>query len=144
MGSVDDAVEILDLLGRYSFAADEGTPEDYADLFTDDGVFLGRTGQPDEVRIAGRHQLLRFAGAAAKRKVEGLATGTRHHHASPTIVELTDTTAHVRSYLMVTLAGGTTPGLTSIYDDGLVKTEDRGWRIAERRALPDVKGRLRG
>jgi hypothetical protein len=142
VGSADDAVEILDLLGRYSFAADEGTPEDYAGVFTDDGAFVGRVGQPDEIRIEGREALLRFAGAAAKRKASGAAAGTRHHHASPTIVELTATTAHVRSYLLVTLAG-TDVGLTSIYDDRLVKTPD-GWRIAERRALPDVKGRLRG
>jgi hypothetical protein len=141
VGSADDAVEILDLLGRYSFAADEGTPEDYADVFTDDGAFVGRVGQPDEIRVAGRDALIRFATGAAKRKASGAGLGTRHHHASPTILELTDTTAHVRSYLMVTVAGAN--GLTSIYDDRLVKTPD-GWRIAERRALPDVKGRLRG
>ena len=141
MGSADDKVEILDLLGRYSFAADEGTPEDYADVFTPDGAFVGRVGQPDEVRIEGRDALIRFATGAAKRKASGVAAGTRHHHASPTILELTATTAHVRSYLLVTVAGAN--GLTSIYDDRLVKTAD-GWRIAERRALPDVKGVLRG
>ena len=135
-------VEILELHGRYSFAADEGDPDDYAAVFTEDGAFVGRVGQPDEIRVAGRDALRKFATRArANREIRR----TRHHQSSPVFIELDETTALTRTYLMVTVVEGGQPpalGLTSIYEDRLVKTEE-GWRIKERRALPDVKGRLR-
>jgi hypothetical protein len=61
------------------------------------------------------------------------------------IVEQTETTAHAKTYLLVMQTRGANPpepGLTSVYDDQLVKT-DNGWRIRIRRALPDRKGVLR-
>jgi uncharacterized protein (TIGR02246 family) len=141
VSSADDRLAILELHGRYSFAADTRDPEAYAAVFTDDGAFVGRVGQPDETRIEGREKLLAFARrSAAQPDRHG-----RHHQSSPVFVELEADRAVTRTYLMWTgSADGEPPmiGLTSIYEDHLVKTAG-GWRIAARLAIPDVKGVLR-
>lgn len=137
-----DRLEILDLIGRYSFAADTGSAEDYAAVFTDDGEFVGRTGQPDEIHVRGREKLLKFAGNVGARRTAD--TQTRHQQSGTTFLALTATTAVTRTYLCTTTVRGDADpfiGLTSIYEDHLVKTAD-GWRIAQRRTLPDVQGTL--
>jgi len=142
MSWAEDRLEILDLLARYSHAADDGAPEDYADCFTPDGAFHGRVGMADEVRIEGRAALLRFAAAARARRSE---VQNRHIQTNTMFVEQTPARAHTRTYLLVMQARGDqppTPGLTSVYEDEIVKTE-QGWRIALRRALSDRKGVLR-
>ncbi len=142
MSWVEDRLEILNLIASYSHAADDGSPEDYAACFTPDGEFHGRVGMPDEVKIVGRAALLKFAGAAAARRG---AVQNRHIQTNTMIVEQTETTAHAKTYLLVMQTRGANPpepGLTSVYDDQLVKTDD-GWRIRIRRALPDRKGVLR-
>lgn len=137
----DDWLAILDLLGRYSHAADGDDPDAYAAVFTEDGAFVGRVGQPDEIRVEGRERLTRFAQRAIASRG---GRRNRHHQASTTVVSLDDDTAVTRTYLMVTtVAAGREPQavLTSIYEDHLVRTGD-GWRIRERRAVPDVTGTL--
>ena len=136
-----DMLAVLEVIARYSHAADGDDPDAYAAVFTVDGAFVGRVGQPDEIRVEGREKLARFAGRAIANRG---GRRNRHHQASTTIVSLGDDTAETRSYLMVTtVAGGhaPVPVLTSIYEDHLVRTAD-GWRIRERRALPDVTGTL--
>ena len=142
MSWVEDRLEILNLIASYSHAADGTDPEAYADCFTDDGAFVGRVGMPDESRIEGREALLRFSTTAIARRVDGVQN--RHIQTNTMVVEQTETTARVKTYLLVMVSRGDQapePGLTSIYDDDLVKTE-RGWRIRLRRALPDRKGVL--
>jgi hypothetical protein len=61
------------------------------------------------------------------------------------VVSQTEIEAFSRTYLLVMTSSGDEapkPGLTSVYEDQIVKTE-RGWRIRVRRALPDRKGVLR-
>lgn len=65
--SPDDRLEILDLLGKYNFAIDFGHAEDWADTFTDDGVF-----ESPLSKASGRAELLAFAEQGAQ------ATGVRH------------------------------------------------------------------
>lgn len=142
MSWVEDRLEILNLIARYSHAADDGSPEEYAACFTADGEFHGRVGMPDEVKIVGEAALLRFAGAAVARRTE---VQNRHIQTNTLIVEQTERTAHAKTYLLVMQTRGANPpapALTSVYDDQLVKT-DGGWRIRIRRALPDRKGVLR-
>lgn len=141
VGDAADRLEILDLLARYSFGADGADPADYAAVFTEDGAFHGRGGQPDEVRYEGRAALAKFATRAIAGR--GDRQG-RHHQSSTTFVEIGPDRAVTRSYLMTTAVRGESApalGLTSIYEDHLVRTDD-GWRIALRRALPDVTGTL--
>lgn len=141
MSWIEDRLEILNLIASYSHAADGISPEAYADCFTDDGVFHGRVGMPDESRIVGRDALLAFHRAAVARRGQ---VQNRHIQTNTWVVEQTETTALVRTYLLVMIARGDAqpePGLTSVYEDELTKTP-AGWRIAVRRAIPDRKGVL--
>lgn len=141
MSWLEDRLEILNLVAAYSHAADGTDPEAYADCFTDDGAFVGRVGMPDESRIEGREALLKFHRAAVARRGE---IQNRHIQTNTHVVSQTDETAHVRTYLLVMVSRGENPpepGLTSVYDDELVKTA-KGWRIRLRRAIPDRKGVL--
>jgi 3-phenylpropionate/cinnamic acid dioxygenase small subunit len=142
MSWVEDRLEILDLLARYSHAVDDGAAEDYVGCFTDDGAFHGRVGMPDEIHVEGRAALLAFAESFVARR--GL-TQNRHIQTNTTVLEQTDTTARARTYLLVMQTRGVNPpepGLTSVYEDQLAKT-DKGWRIQLRRAIPDRKAALR-
>jgi hypothetical protein len=62
-----DRLEILDLMGRYNFAIDFGQAQDWADCFTDDGVF-----ESPLSTASGRAELVAFAEAGASAK------GVRH------------------------------------------------------------------
>ena len=141
MSWMEDRLEFLNLIASYSHAADGTDPQAYADCFTDDGAFVGRVGMPDESRVEGREALLRFCAAAIARRGD---VQNRHIQTNTMVVEQTKTTARAKTYLLVMVSRGDQapePGLTSVYDDELVKTE-RGWRIKLRRALPDRKGVL--
>ena len=141
MGRVEDKLEILDLIGRYSHAADGVNPEAYADVFTEDGVFHGRAGQPDELILRGRDKLLAFHRRAIEQRG---ARQTRHHQSTTIFLEASDNRAITRTYLLTTTtAQGVWPqvGLTSIYEDKMVKTPE-GWRIRYRKIYPDVQGTL--
>jgi uncharacterized protein (TIGR02246 family) len=142
MDLVEDKLEILDLIGRYSHAADGDDPEKYADVFTVDGVFHGRAGQPDEIILRGRESIKRFMLAALARRKN---TQTRHHQSTTIFLAISKTQALTRTYLMTTTCYKDRPeiqvGLTSIYEDEMVATPS-GWRIQYRKIYPDVKGTL--
>ena len=141
MSWVEDRLEILDLLARYSHAADGLEPEAYADCFMDDGVFHGRVGMPDEMKIEGREKLLRWTGALMKNRN---GRQTRHIQTNTIFEEQGPERAVTRTYLLVMTTEGAKapePGLTSVYRDEIVKTP-RGWRIKLRQALPDRQGVL--
>lgn len=141
MSWIEDRLEILNLIASYSHAADGLDAEAYADCFTDDGEFHGRVGMPDESRLVGREALLAFHRRATARRGD---VQNRHIQTNTMVVSQTETEAHVRTYLLVMVSRGDNPpepGLTSVYDDTLVKTE-KGWRIRVRRAIPDRKGVL--
>lgn len=132
---VDDLIEIDDLLGRYSFGGDDGQPEDYADVFSAAGAFVGRVGRGGGEPLVGRAAILAFARAAHARAGRGTAFQTRHHQASPVVLTYDGDTARTRTYLLVTVAqngASTEPRLTSTYEDRLERTPS-GWRIAERK-----------
>ena len=141
MSWVEDRLEILNLIASYSHAADGTDAEAYADCFTDDGVFHGRVGMPDESRIAGREALIKFHRAAVARRGE---VQNRHIQTNTQVVTQTTEAALARTYLLVMISRGDKPpepGLTSVYEDELTKTA-AGWRIRVRRAIPDRKGVL--
>lgn len=141
MSWVEDRLEILNLIAGYSHAADGTDAEAYADCFTDDGAFHGRVGMPDESQIVGREALLKFHRAATARRGD---IQNRHIQTNTQVVTQTAESALVRTYLLVMVSRGDQapePGLTSVYEDELVKTP-AGWRIKVRRAIPDRKGVL--
>ncbi len=146
----DDLAALVERHGRYSFAADlTPDPADYADLFTDDGAFIGlvnRGGSEDGIR--GREAILSFSQRAKGREGRNETVFVHHNQASNVIFALDGDTALTRTYLLVTaVAGANAPALAvaSEYEDRMVRTPD-GWRIFERRAgtlpilSPDVFG----
>src|SRR5438045_6682203 len=104
MGMADDRLDILDLIGRYSFAADEGSGSDYPDVYTDTGAFHGRLGQPDEIRIEGREAMEKWYDSLLRRRP--VDRQGRHHQSSTTFLEQTDDTAHTVTYLLVSAVVG--------------------------------------
>jgi hypothetical protein len=139
MGIVEDKLEILDLIGRYSHGADGNIPTAYADVFTDDGVFQGRSGQPDESIYRGREQILAFVTSVQARRTN---IQTRHQQSTTIFLEIAGDHAKTRTYLLTTATPeGFSPrvGITSIYEDEIVRT-DKGWRLKYRKIYPDVKG----
>jgi len=142
MSSIEDRLAILELIGRYSHTADGSDPEAYAGVFTADGVFHGRAGQPDEIILKGRDKLRAFHHRAMQQRT---ARQTRHHQSTTIFLELTAVRALTRTYLLTTAGSlGDSPpmtGLTSIYEDEMIKTLE-GWRIAYRKIYPDVRGVL--
>ncbi|MGH6985387.1 MAG: nuclear transport factor 2 family protein [Caulobacteraceae bacterium] len=139
---IEDRLQILNLIASYSHAADGVDPEAYANCFTDDGTFIGRVGMPDERAVSGREALVAFAANAISRRGD---RQNRHIQTNTMIVSQSDTEAFARTYLLVMTSEGEkapVPGLTSVYEDELVKTP-KGWRIRVRRTLPDRKGVLR-
>jgi hypothetical protein len=65
--SVEDTLAVQDLLGRYCWFFDENRAEEWAALYTPDGVFAGFG--PDEV-----------SGAAALAQIAGAITGGKTRH----------------------------------------------------------------
>jgi hypothetical protein len=138
MRIADDLAALIERHGRYSFAADvTPDPADYADLFTDDGAFIGLVNRGgSEGGIRGREKILSFSQQAKGREGKNVTWSTHHNQASNVIFALDGDTALTRTYLLVTLAAGAkapTLGVASEYEDRMVRTS-KGWRIFERRA----------
>lgn len=123
-GTSEDHVAILNLLARYNHAIDLGNSEDWADCFTDDGVFDARP----VTHSKGRKELIAFCEQSLGR--------TRHWTTNP-LVKVNGDTATLDLYLMTVTPGAqdapfATPGVTGVYHDQLVKV-DGEWKIKFRK-----------
>lgn len=118
--TVEDRLDILDLLARYAHAIDDGTPEEWADCFTDDAEFDARP----VAHCHSRQELIEFC-----RMVAG---GTRHWTCN-VVIDGDGERATAKLFLLSLRPGRTPqPGPTAIYRDRLRKTAD-GWRIEYRK-----------
>lgn len=130
-----DAEQIRDLYARYSFAYDGGRAEEYAALFTEDGVFEV-VGGPD---VQGRVALAGMVSAAAARPARTL------HMVSNVLVTVTGDSATGQAYVqLLALVDGALRVVTvGTYDDTFVRTAT-GWQLTRRRfeaaAGPDPSG----
>ena len=122
---INDRIEILDLLARYTYSGDCGRIDALAACFAEEGIleFPGGEGTGP-------------AGVAS-----ALSGGTRNpaisfvrHHVTLPLIELDGDHATARSYFAVTSDNG--PDHSGTYDDRLVRTPD-GWRFAHRRVRVD-------
>jgi hypothetical protein len=115
-----DHLEILNLLARYVHAIDLGTPEQWADCFTDDAEFDARP----VAHCRTRAELIDFCT---------LVAGNTRHWTSNTWIEGDGERATARSFLLSLRPGRSPqPGPTAVYHDRLRKTPD-GWRIEYRK-----------
>lgn len=129
MQDAADRVMITDLLARYVWAVDYGTPGDWADVFTPDGVFEAFGGK---MQVRGRARLMAFA-ADLKRTVPDL-----HHVTTSLVIELNHETggnrARCKSQLneFMSRPEAIYPNLHGWYQDDLVFGEG-GWLFERRR-----------
>jgi len=119
-----DRVMITDLLARYVWAADYGTAEEWADVFTPDGVFGADKGG---LRVAGRERLMEF--------INDLYRTVPHlHHVTTSIaIELDGDRARGKSQLneFMSRPEAIYPNLHGWYEDDYVFVDGR-WLIERR------------
>ncbi|MEV7085383.1 nuclear transport factor 2 family protein [Streptomyces sp. NPDC093085] len=123
----DDRQEVTALYARYTYAYDEGRPEELAALFTEDGAFEAAGADP----VRGTDALARMVRAAALRPY-----GTRHL-VSGVLVSGAGDAASGTAYVVALRIGpgAVTPLALGRYDDTFARTA-RGWRIRRRRFAP--------
>jgi hypothetical protein len=134
-----DYVNIQQLVARSAYALDTAADKGqaFSRLFTSDGIFRARTGQPYEVK--GREQLAAFAlGDPAHRGPFYVREYTTNHIVFPSPEGATG-----RVYLVwIEVGENGNPGVVQSggrYDDVYVKTAE-GWRIKTRTFVPSKLG----
>ncbi len=138
--SAEDRLDILDQIGRYSYAVDAFDGDEFAARFTEDGVFERRAIGSDGpyAVIAGRAALRDWILGLLETLPEGVIT--RHHQRATVFDELSADAASTRTMLLLTsiAPGDRHPRTVSsgVYRDEWRRTAD-GWRIARRVADMD-------
>jgi hypothetical protein len=129
---VEDRFLIMELMDRYGVVHDFGSPEDYADLFTEDGE-IG-------TRIKGREALIAQARRDHERYSappgpDGTVSSIMRHIISNRVVKLTGPDTAEGSCYVITIINDKDEGplVMSLarYVDRYKRTKD-GWRIAHR------------
>ncbi len=125
--SIEDELDIMDVLARYNHAIDGGDAEAWADTFTADGLFEG-----SRDTVKGRAELLEFV---RNRDPE---VRIRHWN-NNVLIEGDGDDASMRVYLLSLDVSGP-PKLRSsgVYHDTL-KRVDGQWKFSHRRVVPDVR-----
>ncbi|MGD2166652.1 MAG: nuclear transport factor 2 family protein [Gammaproteobacteria bacterium] len=136
--TAQDYYEIEQLMYRYAHAIDtcSNNGYDYADLYTDDGIFVDNFtdegfGQDGLVRAVGREALARAAGGGDRGCRNVGWNGWSHLIVNP-VITATEEGARGRAYLVV--IGERGPDHFQRfggYEDTYVRTSD-GWRIKQR------------
>lgn len=122
----DDAL-IRSLIGRAAHLGDEGEPDDYRTLYTDDAVWtFGETTQTGVEEIVAGTRQRRAEG------VSGPGTDTRHL-VVPLHVSIDGDTGSAVSYFVFFANTSTAPQarVFGVYEDEFARTE-QGWRIRRR------------
>ena len=128
--SAEDRLALVELVSRWSHAADEQDAAALTRLLTDDAELH----LPDGTTTTGAAAVAEHATAAPE------GHQLRRHVRNTVVDELTDDEAATRSYYLLTTSvdGGRPKTLaTGVYADRMRRTAD-GWRIRERRVRPDV------
>lgn len=138
--TIEDRLDIMEQIGRYSYAEDGGDAAAYGALFTDDGVFEVYRGPEDEPqqRHEGRAAIEKWARGRYDERPEGLQT--RHHQTGTVFDVLEGKRAVTRTELLVTRlypdAVAPVPSVMGAYRDEWTKTPE-GWRFARRTVRMD-------
>ncbi|NBP70436.1 MAG: nuclear transport factor 2 family protein [Cytophagia bacterium] len=129
LASFQDRLAINELLNNYILSIDSHNNEQFADNFTQDGVYDSPWGIAQ-----GREAIL---GNISYWHSSGITKGKRHFMGAWRITELNSSTAKVESNYWIAEAENI-PGLvaTGYYIDTLKKVNDV-WRIAHRKQVVD-------
>jgi ketosteroid isomerase-like protein len=125
--SSDDYAAIANMIGAYQHLVDSGDEDGYADLFTEDGAFLGmpeEVGPPDSFR--GREGLKRIP----RLTMAGYGGKFRHHVGSLTVSYGETQDAAVARYYVLAVTSLQEPKIERVVlvTTQLVRTAD-GWKI---------------
>lgn len=136
-GDFEDRFALTELMDRYGVVHDFGTPQEYADLFTEDGEIATGNGP---VLVKGRAALMaqarrdheRFAGP---KQADGTSSSIMRHIITNRVVHLTGRGQAQGSSYVITLINDQTHGPQilsfSRYEDRYLKMKGI-WRIAHR------------
>jgi hypothetical protein len=137
----EDRFLIMELMDRYGVVHDFGTPEQYADLFTEDGEIATGKGRPAIVK--GRQALIRQAQRDHERfgappGPDGEFSSIMRHVISNRLVTLTGPASAEGSCYVVTLINDAELGPQTLsisrYVDKYVKAGGQ-WRISRREII---------
>ena len=135
--SVEDYVQITNLMGAYQHLVDEGDGEGWADLFTEDGGFYGVPGAPPDA-FRGREGLKQIPAATRER-------GARHLTGSLSVRYGDSKDEAFARYYAVLFAFEDGPGVDMfvIVDTHLVRVGDE-WKIRSNTMKPLGAGAAAG
>lgn len=120
--------EVRSFLGQAAWTSDEGTIDDYAQLFAEDAVltFAGST-------ETGRDAIVAATRTRRDSGMSGPGSGRRHFVTTLRVTPESDSAAQADSYVLVVADTPAGPSVSAMarYDDRLVKQNDT-WQIAQR------------
>ena len=121
--SLQDQIDIQQLLARYTHCADLLPAEAMRDVFTEDGVFKI---EMMDIEVSGIDKIIAFF------KEMRQASPHMRHICSNLVIDGDGDTATARSYLQViNTDGGAALEALALYADTLARTE-QGWRLRSR------------
>ncbi len=136
-----DRLAALQVLSLYAHLYDDYETETWGTLFTEDATFeiAYKDGGPKSQSIwKGRKQILSKLGPRrAHFRAQGI--GIRHHLSNPLVYALTDNSARVSAFVLLTNVspdGRVKLKGSGRYDGRMIKT-DLGWQIQSWRFTPD-------
>lgn len=138
--TVDDRLDLIDLIARLCQALDFSRPSDFVDVFVADGVYQAESseasGRQQRFRHQGSEQLLAFARSAVEKR-RGLG---RHWTGNVVLEETADGASAVSYVLLLDIDPDSKERrfpISGVHHDRFVRT-DAGWRFAERVVVADI------
>jgi uncharacterized protein (TIGR02246 family) len=126
--SVDDRLEVMDLVARYAECVDTADVEGYAALFLPDGVVEHRAGS-----VTGREDIRAWVSGLAKAGRIGPGSQLKHVLGLP-VIHGNEQRCTARTYVMIPRmmeSGEISTRLMGTYKDDIVKQDGR-WLIQKR------------
>ena len=124
--SLEDQLDIMELMARYNHAIDSSQPEDWADTFTEDGVFEGSA-----MTVRGREEMLAFV------RNRDQSNPIRHWN-NNILIDGDGDDATAKVYLVTfDVTGPPEVRVSGMYHDTL-KRVDGQWKFTHRKVQPDA------
>ncbi len=131
MRVIEEKDAIRDLMTRYCLAIDAGRYEEWAQCFTEDGIF--------DSPILGTWQGWDALRSFTTKYREWTGDAQSRHCVMNILIDIQGQTATAESYLLLTHAaqGKTELVISGRYEDRIEKVGDQ-WRFKERKVCPDT------
>lgn len=131
MSIIEEKDAIRDLMTRYCLAIDAGRYEEWAQCFTEDGIF--------DSPILGKWQGWDALRAFTTKYREWTGDTQSRHCVMNILIDIQGQTATAESYLLLTHAarGKTELVISGRYEDRIEKVGDQ-WRFKQRKVCPDT------